>query len=271
MIEAFFEISKDNKTVDDLKTWLIKNKQTQHWGTTKATTDAVYAILLRGTDWLTTTPKIELKVGNKILNYNDNESVKTELATGYIKQSWKQSDIQPTTMGTITVNKQDSGISYGAIYWQYFEQLDKVTTHKTPLKIIKELYVHKNTPNGPVLQLLSDSSRLNVGDKLKVRLEIKVDRNLDYVHLKDLRASGFEPTNIYSHYNFKDGLGYYESSRDGATHFFFSQLPKGNYVFEYPLVVNHCGNFNNGITTIQSMYAPEFSSHSEGQRVKVIK
>ena len=87
--------------------------------------------------------------------------------------------------------------------------------------------------------------------------------------MKDMRASGFEPTDVMSEYKYQDGLGYYQSTRDASTNFFFSYLPKGTYVFEYSLFVSHEGDFSNGITTIQCMYAPEFTAHSEGIRVKV--
>jgi uncharacterized protein YfaS (alpha-2-macroglobulin family) len=66
-------------------------------------------------------------------------------------------------------------------------------------------------------------------------------------------------------------LGYYEATKDASTNFFIGWLPQGTYVFEYPLRVTHEGNFSNGITSIQCMYAPEFSSHSEGIRVEVGK
>ncbi|MCK7532284.1 MAG: hypothetical protein MZV63_15260 [Marinilabiliales bacterium] len=102
------------------------------------------------------------------------------------------------------------------------------------------------------------------GDRIKVRIELRVDRNMEFVHMKDMRASGFEPENVFSQYKWQDGLGYYEATKDAATNFFFDWLPKGTYVFEYALRVTHTGNFSNGITTIQCMYAPEFTSHSEG-------
>ena len=119
------------------------------------------------------------------------------------------------------------------------------------------------------MEPITSTTRLKPGDKIKVRIELRVDRDMSYVHMKDMRASGFEPTNVFSGYKYQDGLGYYESTRDAATNFFFSYLNKGTYVFEYPLVVNHSGDFSNGITSIQCMYAPEFTSHSEGIRVKV--
>jgi uncharacterized protein YfaS (alpha-2-macroglobulin family) len=271
MIEAFDEINNDTKAVDDLKTWLIKSKQTQYWGTTRATTDAVYAMLLKGTDWLATEPNVEIMVGDIKLDPKNDKTLNAEPGTGYFKKVWHGSDIKSETMGKVIVSKKDVGVTYGAMYWQYFEQLDKITPHATPLKINKQLFLQKNTPSGIVIEPITASTKLKLGDKIKVRIELRVDRDMNYVHMKDMRASGFEPTNVMSSYKYQDGLGYYESTRDAATHFFFSYLNKGTYVFEYPLIVNHSGDFSNGITTIQCMYAPEFTSHSEGVRVKVGK
>ncbi len=127
----------------------------------------------------------------------------------------------------------------------------------------------RNGPAGPVISPINQATALEPGDRLTVRIELRVDRDMEYVHMKDMRASGFEPLNVFSGYRSRDGLGYYESTRDAATNFFFRWLGKGTYVFEYPLVVSHAGDFSNGITTIQCMYAPEFSSHSEGIRVRV--
>ena len=87
---------------------------------------------------------------------------------------------------------------------------------------------------------------LQPGDKLKVRIEIRVDRDMEYVHLKDMRASGFEPINVLSGYKWSGGLGYYESTGDLATNFFIARLSKGTHVFEYPLRVAHQGDFSNG-------------------------
>jgi uncharacterized protein YfaS (alpha-2-macroglobulin family) len=172
-------------------------------------------------------------------------------------------------MGTIRVSKKDDGIAWGAVYWQYFEQLDKITPAETPLKLKKQLFLQQNTDNGPVIIPVDDNSVLKVGDLVKVRIELRVDRTMEYIHLKDMRGACFEPIETISTYKYQDGLYYYQSPRDLATNFFMGYLPRGTYVFEYPLRVSQKGDFSNGITTIQCMYAPEFSSHSEGIRVKV--
>ena len=181
-------------------------------------------------------------------------------------------------MGNITVTMKSSdsknpplggGGAWGSVYWQYFEDLDKIIPSETPLKLVKKLFIEKNSDKGPVLVALADDAQLKVGDKVKVRIELKVDRDMEYVHMKDMRAACMEPTNVLSEYKYQGGLGYYESTKDASTNFFFGWLARGSYVFEYPMFVTHAGNFSNGITTIQCMYAPEFTSHSEGIRVTV--
>lgn len=268
LIEAFDEIASDKKSVDDMKVWLLKSKQTQDWKTTKATAEAVYALLLRGTDWLTTESNVEILVGNEVVDPKKMPDVQQEAGTGYFKTSWSGKEIRPD-MGVVKVTKKDDGVSWGALYWQYFEQLDKITPSKTPLNLKKQLFVQRMTATGPVIEPITDKTKLKIGDKVKVRIELRVDRDMEYVQMKDMRAAGFEPTNVISTYKWQDGLGYYESTRDAATNFFFDRLPKGTYVFEYPMFVTHNGDFSNGITSIQCMYAPEFSSNSEGIRVKV--
>lgn len=270
LAEAFHEVTQDVKSVEAIKLWLLKNKQTNDWKTTKATTDACYALLLRGTDWLANEPNIKITVGSKIIDPKKLPDVKAEAGTGYFKTSWDAKEIKPE-MGRVKVEKKDDGVSWGALYWQYFEQLDKITTHKTPLKLKKQLFVEKNTDTGPVITPFKGLNTLKIGDKVKVRIELYVDRDMEYVHMKDMRASGFEAINVLSGYKYQDGLGYYEATKDASTNFFMNHLPKGTYVFEYPLRVSHAGQFSNGITTIQCMYAPEFSSHSEGVRVRIVE
>jgi uncharacterized protein YfaS (alpha-2-macroglobulin family) len=266
MIEVFDEVANDEKSVDDLKVWLLKNKQTNNWKTTKATSAAVYALLRRGGNWLLEDQPVKITMGGKKLDVNPSEM---EAGTGYFKKAW-DSKMVNSEMAKVTVENPNSVVAWGAVYWQYFEDLDKITTfEETPLTLKKQLFKETNTARGPVIEPVSVTEVLQPGDKLKVRIELRVDRAMEYVHMKDMRASGFEPINVLSQYKWQDGLGYYESTRDASTNFFIDYLPKGTYVFEYPLRVNHKGNFSNGVTTIQCMYAPEFTSHSEGVRVKV--
>ena len=262
LMEVFDEVGKDEKSVDDMKVWLLKNKQTNDWKTTKATVEAVYALLLRGGDWLSGDDLVDVKVGS----IDVTKDAVTEAGTGYFQKSWKWGDVK-SDMGRVTAaRKTESSISWGALYWQYFEDLDKVSAHEGGFGIEKKLFLVEEGESGEVIKPFDE---LKVGDKVRVRVVLRTDRDMEYVHLKDMRAAGFEPVSVLSEYKYREGVGYYESTRDAATNFFFGYLPKGTYVFEYDLRVNMAGDFSNGVTSVQCMYAPEFAGHSEGGRVVV--
>jgi hypothetical protein len=302
LIEAFDEIGHDQTTVDDMNVWLLKQKQTQMWKTRRATADACYALLLRGTSGLATDPGIKIRIGSTQIDPSKLQDNRAEAGTGYFRMSWNGTEITPE-MANVAVTKSTDGVAWGGLYWQYFENLDRITQQQTPLKVSREIYVERNTSKGPVLIPTNPTpapplqgegtgersvgAKLKIGDQVKVRIILTVDRDMEFVHLKDMRAAGLEPqftTSPPHHlttssgegsgeglsgYRFQDGLGYYQSTGDLSVSFFFDRLPKGTYVFEYPLKVNNAGDFSNGITTVQCLYAPEFSAHSEGVRVWV--
>ncbi len=269
MIEVFHEVAKDNESVDELKVWLLKNKQTNDWKTTTATAQAVYSLLLTGgIDLLANSQIVPVQLGNKTIDPENDPDIKTEAGTGYYKVSFSGNEVKPE-WGHLRVSNMNDGVAWGAVYWQYFEDIDKITPHETPLKLKKDLYKEVMTDRGATLEIIKSGDNLKIGDKVIVRIELRVDRDMEFIHMKDMRAAGFEPINVISTYKWQDGLGYYESTKDASTNFFIDFLPKGTYVFEYPLRVTAAGSFSNGITTIQCMYAPEFMSHSQGQRVRI--
>jgi len=262
MIEAFDEVMGDAQAVEECRVWLLKQKQTRDWKTTRATADAVYSLLLRGMDLLSSDAIVQVALGGVWI-----EPEQIEAGTGFYEERFVRNEITPQ-MGQITVKKTDQGVSWGSVHWQYLEDMSKVTPYEgTPLQLHKTLYVKKTTAMGQVLYPVDGP--LAVGDELVVRIELRVDRDMEYVHMKDQRGSGTEPVNVLSRYRYQDGLAYYESTRDTASHFFVDYLPKGTYVFEYSTRIQHRGNYQTGIATIQCLYAPEFNSHSESFNLEV--
>ena len=266
LIEAFHTITpEDEESLAQMQLWLLKQKQTQHWSTTKSTTEAIYALLLNKT-LVAEDKTVAVTVGNVRL---PDETVQTEAGTGYFKKAWTGEEIT-ADKANVRIEKGTDGPAWGGLYWQYFENLDKITrSDDKNLVIEKQLYKVENTDKGEVLKAITAGQPLQKGDKVRVRVVITADRDMEFVHLKDMRAATFEPVNVFSQYKYQGGLWYYESTKDAATHFFIDWMPKGKYVFEYTLFVTQSGDFSNGITHIECMYAPEFQSHSQGIRVKV--
>ena len=270
LIEAFAEIDNDRKTLDAMKVWLIKNKQASSWSTTKTTCEAVYALLYQGTDWTSIKENTKIKIGDEKILTKKLAKKDDEMDSGYLKIRYEGKEIN-SDMGTISVDNKTEVPGFGGVYWQYFETLEniKIDSAKT-MFIDKKIYKKVKSAKGEELVALTNEA-VKVGDLLSVRLIIKTDNNLEFVHLKDLRASCLEPVDVLSGYARKDGLSYYKSTKDVATNFFFDVIPKGTYVLEYDLRVTNVGVFNNGISTLQSMYSPEYSAHSINTKINVSK
>lgn len=268
LIEAFSEIDKDKTTIDNLKAWLIHKKQRENWGTTKATSEAVYALLLEGNQWINNTNNTTLEIGNATLLQEKLDSKTEEIGSGYYKLQWKPEEITKE-LATIRITNKNQQPSFGGVYWQYFEELDAIKETKNEnLEIKKEVFIKIKNEDG--FQLLPiQNNALKIGDLVTIRLVLKVNQNLEFVHVKDLRASCLEPVDVLSTYHDTSNLWYYQSSKDTATHFFMDSINEGSYIIEYDVRITNSGTFNNGIATIQSMYAPEFSAHSSAQKIKL--
>ena len=265
IIEAFSRMNYNPQNIDKMKIWLLKQKQTERWATSSATAEAVYALLMTGkSTLLSETKPVSFNMGGKPLVI---DSEKQEAGTGYFKKSWSGSEVK-YSMGDIEVNNPNNHITWGAAYWQYFEDIDKVTASKSPLYVEKKLYVETLTGHGPVLEAATGKN-LKTGDKIVVRLVIRTDRDMDFVQLKDVRATGMEVTNQRSGYQYGNGLSYYLNNKDASTNYFFRRLNKGTYVLEYPVFLTQQGVFPVGLATIQCLYAPEFAAHSQGGRIVV--
>lgn len=270
LIEAFAEtVPEDVKSVEEMKVWLLKSKQSESWGTTKSTTEAVYALLNYGKSWMDSDKGITMTLGNESLLPEKNSSETS--GAGFFKKSYYWKEITPEK-GRLDIKKTSPGVAWGGMYRMYYENMDKVTAHNSSnVSVEKKLFLKTFAGNESKLEEITAEQPVRLGDLVVVRLVVRTDRDMQYIHLKDMRASGFEPVNVISAYKWQNGAGYYESTKDAATHFFFNTLSKGTYVFEYELKANNVGEFSNGITSFQNMYAPAMSAHTEGMRVRIVK
>jgi len=268
LIEAFSEIVKDDKIVQELQLWLLQQKQTSQWATTKATTKAIYALVLNPKEFVSIKDNTVFTVGTEKIKTKKLNETEKEAGSGYFKTSWNTDEV---TMDKATISIKNNGktAGYGGVYWQYFEELDQIKQNdETLVHVTKALFVKENKNDEEILVPIAKRS-LKIGDLITVRLIIKNKKDIEFIHLKDMRAAGLEPVSVLSEYKWQDGIGYFESTRDASSNFFFDKIPEGVFILEYEVRVNNTGAFSNGITTIESMYAPAFRSHTKGIRIKV--
>lgn len=264
IIEAYKETEMSQDKIQRLNAWLLSQKLQTNWGTTKATTQSLYAFLLSQQDVKPEKGSIQIQVGNEKLD--SGKATETEQQIGIYAYQWTGDDVK-NEMGKVEVKNTTSQPIFGGIYWQYFEDMSAVKPSENSLLNISRNYYIEDNDNK--WDLVTAETQLTLGQKVKVRIEVEAVRDMSFVHIKDVRPATFEPVDVLSGYHYKNGLGYYQSTRDAATHFFVDTLNKGKYVLEYEVRLNNIGMFTSGISTIQSMYAPEHSGHSDGKSVKV--
>lgn len=267
VIEAMEQVDKDMAAVEQLKLWLLKQKQTQSWDTPLSTVDAIYALLQRGTNLLDNQGDVRITLGKEVIE-TFSPAKTTVPGLGYVKETFTGKQLTPG-MKEITVEKRDAGVAWGAVYAQYLEDLDQVSKHESPLSVDKKLYVERVTDGRAQLTPLTEVKTVKTGDKIVVRMTIRTDRDMDFVQLKDQSAACFEPLASLSGYRWQSGIGYYVAVKDASMEYFFDGLRKGTYILESSFYISRAGDYASGIATIQSAYAPEFSANSASVRIRV--
>lgn len=265
LMSVFNEIAPDTQNTNRMKQWLLNQKRTQNWESVPATVNAIYALLLTGSDWLNTQNTCVATWDGK--TYSTAEG---EIATGYLKTILPNEPANSSANPVLSIRKEGNTPAWGAVYKQYFQEIDKVKGQKGVLSVEKKLFVETNNGTNRQIRPVTPEQPLRIGDKVIVRLTIRTDREMNYVFLKDLRAGCFEPADQLSGPESRDGIWYYRSPKDVSENFFINRLPEGTFVLEYPVYVSRSGEYAGGISTIQCMYAPEFVSHTAGESLRIM-
>jgi len=262
-IEALNKITpKDINFIEEAKIWLATQKENNSWGNSRTTAEIIYIMMNSGKSW--TTPEAD----KATVIWDGKEISQDSKTTGYLKKVVKSNKIN-RGLGEVTVTKPGPGIVQGGLFWQYYEDLSKVRSTETYIAMTREIYKKLPTENGEQLMKITENSPLKIGDRVTVRMILDTDRPMQYIHLKDMRAAGFEPADVLSGYQWKNNLGYYQTTKDASTNFYIYYMPKGKYIFEYDLICNASGNFSSGFATLQNYYAPQMNARTKGDTIEI--
>ncbi len=259
-IEAYkILLPEDKQTVEDMQRWLLQSKRTQAWDTPINSVNAVYAFL--GNQEQTMGVLVDDLGENTVLKV-DGKALELPQATagvGYVKTVKTDGE-----MKTFEAAKTSSGTSWGAVYAQFFQPVTDIADAASGITVTRELI--------PVNQQASAKQQLSpitlkVGDKIKVRITVKADRDYDFVQVLDKRAACMEPVKQLSGYHWN----YYCAPKDYTTAYYFDRLSKGTHVVETEYYIDREGEYQTGTCTAQCAYAPEYTGRSQGLKLKVVK
>ena len=260
ILEAFCLVEGENEETNAMRQWLLQQKRTQMWESVPSTVDAIHALLLEGNSSLEQREEPKVRIGRQTLEPSGMQDL-----FGIVRASYGAEEIRPDLL-EVEITKQEDSPSWGGLYLQSLVPLEEIEAYGTELAVNKTLYVEGLDADGKtVLRPLAGSVKL--GDKVVVRLTVTLERDMEFLHLQDLRAACFEPVEQLSGCRWQDGRIYYQETKDAATNLFFDFLPRGTYVFEYAVRVNQSGTFRDGNATLQCMYAPEFCAYSSAGEV----
>jgi len=255
-----------DKVIEEMKLWLLKQKQTQAWNSSVDNADAVYALLCMGGDWLQNRGAVTITIADRTLRTMPTADQDTPVvpALGYVKEAY--TDRQVIDAPSISVSKTDDGVAWGAAYAQYFAPIADLQQQGAELNLERKMYIERVSPKGEkTLEEITSGAQLKVGDMLVSRLVLRTDRDMDFVQLKDRAAACLEPVSSLSGYCWGEAMGYYREIEDACTNYFIDQLNKGTFVFENRYRVARAGTYVAGIASVQCAYAPEYASHTGGE------
>lgn len=260
LIELFDRLGDKEKEIDEMKYWLIVNKRTNNWRSTIATSSAIYALTIGNASSFSEGVPVVTKIDNEILV---NETA--EVGVNYEKHSIAEK-VVINNVKEVEFSNSNENMAWANVHYQYFQDYDAIKrTANEFFDLKKEIYqVGKND------ELIAvQNHKMKLGDRIRVRLILEIDRPMDFIHLSDDRPSGAEPIDVISGYQWADRISYYKSIKDLGTHFFIDHLERGKYIIEYEMVINNLGAFKSGIAEVQNMYAPEFNDYSKNFLLEV--
>ena len=252
-IEALKVITpQDGQTVEEMQRWLLQEKRTQAWDTPINSVNAVYAFLFDNTRLLDAQEPTVLAIDGKPLDLP-----RETAGIGYVKTSISQPQGRE-----FTAKKTSTGTSWGALYAQFMQPVSDIENAASGLSVKREVVVLNNqsTPITPTTPIT-----LKVGDRIRVRITINSERDLDFVQVVDRRAACMEPVEQLSGYR----RGAYCSPRDFSTNYYFDMMPKGKHVIETEYFIDRAGTYQTGTCVVQCAYSPEYRATAPSMVIKV--
>lgn len=265
---ALMEVMPKDQRKHGLVQWLFLNKKLNHWKSTKATSEVMYALLkyLKAENLVGSKERANIEIGDIKKDFEFDPSEYTG-ANNFVVVEGK--DIKPDKMSEIKVTQETKGMMFASATWHFAtEELPKESRGDF-FKVERKYYKRVAGKEEMKLMPLAEGAKISIGDQVEVHISISAKHASQYVHLKDPRPAGFEPENPVSGYRWDLGLIRYQEVRDSGVNFFFERLPVGEYTLKHRLRANIAGRFRTHPAMLQSVYAPEFVGYSTGKVISI--
>jgi len=267
-LRTTMELSPKSDKLAGLAQWLLLNKKLNHWKSTRATAEAIYALAgyLKTTGQLGEREQLGVTVGSL---HQDFDFPPDQFGGGKNQVVLAGTDISPAGTSTVTIDNLTHGLAFASATWQYATDRLPAEARGDVLAVNRAYFRVDKSGLETKLVPIADATQVDIGEEVEVHLLLRARADMDYIHLRDPRAAGFEPSTNTSHHQWDFGIAWYEEVRDSGTNFFFEHIPRGEYTLKYRVRASMVGTFKVAPATAQPMYAPEFAGFSAGNVVRV--
>ncbi|MDO5446539.1 MAG: alpha-2-macroglobulin family protein [Prevotellaceae bacterium] len=255
-IEAISCVTPDDKkTIEEMQRWLLQEKRTQFWATPLNTMDAIYAFMIDNTASLDAKEPSEITIDGRKVEFSNRTA-----GLGYVKKAMPYNNEKQ-----LEISKTSTGTSWGAVYAQFMQPVKDVDASSTGISVTRTIGINNRHPELDSGSPSGQALHLKVGDKVKVKITIRADRDYDFIQVTDKRAACMEPVNQLSGMS----RGCYVSPKDCSTNYFILMLSKGTHEFETEYFIDREGTYQYAPVTVQCAYSPEFTARSKSDVIDV--
>jgi hypothetical protein len=285
-LRALLAIDPQNKLIEPVTNWLVKNRRGAQWSNTRDT--AIVVLTLN--DYLRVSGEVQPVMGYQLVVNGTTVATKQITAEDALSAPSKfaisRELLRDGANEISIVRNSGSGPIYFAAAAEFFSleeplkpagneifvkrQYFKLVNHATLLKGI----VAERVP-------LNDGETVKSGDRIEVVLTVEAKNNYEYLLFEDLKPAGLEAVQVRSGESLfvkelKSGGGFtgrqrwvYQELRDRKVALFIDKLPEGIWQLSYEMRAEVPGQFHALPVLGHAMYVPEIRTNGAETRLRI--
>jgi uncharacterized protein YfaS (alpha-2-macroglobulin family) len=301
-LRALLAIDPQNKLVEPVTNWLIKNRRGAQWSNTRDT--AIVVLTLN--DYLRKSGELQPVLGYELLvngNLIATKQVTAEDALSAPSRFAISREFIRDGQNEILIRrKSGTGPVYFSAQAEFFSLEEPLTPAGNEIFVRRQYFKLVNHPTllkGFVAERvpLNDGDTVKSGERIETVITIEAKNNYEYLLFEDLKPAGLEAVEIRSGENLyirqlKSGalkskqstlMNYtsatdftgqtrwvYQELRDRKVALFIDRLPEGIWQLSYEMRAESPGAFHALPVLGHAMYVPEIRTNGAEVRIKVV-
>jgi len=286
VLRALLAIDPQNKLIEPVTNWLVKNRRGAQWSNTRDT--AIVVLTLN--DYLRVSGEVQSAMSYQLVVNGTPVATKQITAEDALSAPSKfaisRELLRDGANEISIVRNSGSGPIYFSAAAEFFSLEEPLKPAGNEIFVRREYFKLVNHPTllkGFVTERvpLTDGETVKSGDRVEVVLTVEAKNNYEYLLFEDLKPAGLEAVQIRSGESLfvrqlKSGGGFtgqqrwvYQELRDRKVALFIDKLPEGIWQLSYEMRAEVPGQFHALPVLGHAMYVPEIRTNGAETRLRI--